>query len=516
MLEEANKIQIPAMELARRPLVIGISIDSPNPAEIDDACSVRRTPAGGYELTVSIADPTALFLCDGATDMEARKRGRSFYRVDDTCLPMLPEPLVKLASLTPGNPKLALTVVMTFDEKGKRLETEVCETVFINHRAMDFSEAGRIAQKGCPDDPLVDETLRCGGTLARLLKSRRKDLLPEGYAPWDNGEPHKIAKPVSGEEALGSLMVQEFMLVTNTAIAEFMDGKMPLLFRCHGVKAGMPARDVMRAELQRLFGCKGFKNIEKTLGVWVDRACYSTNNDGHIGLGLERYAHATSPLRRYADMVVHRFLRILLRGGEIPKEEQMGVTQHLESIAKAISVTPSEKEGIEEGFPAVLSPETLKSMRRKEFGKLLNFAVKYETSALPILLEAAKIRKLAPIHLARIMQKCFRNKIIADFLHAYFAQYNETYEYIETLRQLCQLNGWDEPTCIEKKENIAKRGELPIDGWAFKVFINGKSRRAKVEIFPNATKEQAKNKAAFFFLWDYIRGQFGNIAKDCA
>ncbi len=482
VLEDAKRLDIPPAELERRPLEFGISVDSCDPHEIDDAFSAWETP-DGYEAAVSIADVTALFPCDGSIDLEAQRRGRSLYGTDEAYIPMLPEPLVELASLTPGDSRLALTVIMTFDRSGRKLGTEVRETVFVNHQALDFREAGKIAQGHCTNDPLVDESLRCGGEIARLLRSRRNALLPEGFGPLDNGGPHELARPLSREEASGALIIQELMIATNTAIAEFMDGKISLLFRCHKLRNGELNREEIRTKLQNLSDAGETEEIARQIGDWFERAAYSAKNEGHAGLNEKYYTHATSPLRRYADMVNHRLLRILLRGVSFSDEEQAEINQYLDPIAKAISVDSRWAERI--------------------FIEL--------TGGIDDAVSAA----------AHLIQSAFDDPARMPSIRERFARCDKNGQYVETLRQLCKLSGWElsgwgEPTYIEKKENLANHGGLPIDRWEFTVLINGRHYSAKVRILPNETKELAKNRAAFYFLWDYINGKFGNIAKNHA
>jgi len=519
VLGEISRLTIPAVELRRRPLTVGLTVDSRNPHERDDAFSVQKI-ARNYLVAVSIADVTALLCCDGPTDLEARRRGSSIY-AGSLYIPMFPEQLIELASLIPGVPRLTWTVVMTFNEKGKRLGTQVHESVFVNRWAMDFEEAGRIVLgQESVAVPLIAESLYYGRELAQLLRERRKPLLEHDSGLLDNSGFHKGEEPLTEEGVIGSLIVEELMVATNTAIAELMIGKSPLLWRCHGLKGREVERGQMKVEIQELSASSDETRFQALLEQRFSPAYYSTKCRGHLGLGLDEYTHFTSPIRRYPDLVVQRLLRVLLRKGSFRGHEQREINQVLDPLAYYLSWYPQHAKriaadvaGMPRPFAAMLENSEkmtfarLCSLKSKVFERLLKLAVNSNLAGLPLFLLALKKRGFTPAsHLAFLFQKSFADQQIQDFVLSLFEKYESEHDYIDLLNNLAVLERWEGLTYLERAWPPTRGIRLPrYRGW-FRASVKGKFLGVEPRGAPSGARKRVKEKAAFAFLKAYLIG----------
>ncbi|MEE2735069.1 MAG: VacB/RNase II family 3'-5' exoribonuclease [Verrucomicrobiota bacterium] len=316
-----------------------ITIDPADARDFDDAIWLREHEQG-WELAVHIADVAHYVKPGTALDREARKRGNSTYLVDRV-LPMLPEALSNgICSLVPGEDRLTCCVVMGFDGKGKMTQVRFEKAVIRSKFRLTYEEAQNMLEgKGDVDDPSRCEiagTLRECWKLAKLLRQRRfvqgaLDLefpeirveldesgRPAGYRREDYNESHQL--------------IEEFMLAANEAVARAVkNAGRPGIYRVHEE----PDHDKLFefAELARAHGyepgdlvnkkhiqsllreCRGQPEehaIKVGLLKSLKRASYREEPLGHYGLSKTDYCHFTSPIRRYADLIMHRALEPLL------------------------------------------------------------------------------------------------------------------------------------------------------------------------------------------------------------
>lgn len=338
VVEEARAIskRIPESEIAlredwRNRLVF--TIDPEDARDFDDAISVRSLEGGGWELAVHIADVSTYVKPGSAMDKEAQIRGNSTY-LPHRVIPMLPEELSNgICSLLPLEDRLTRCVVMEFDSTGKRGKTRFITAVIHSKARLTYEEAmeyidGKPAEKGDP----VPERIREAWDLACLLRKKRflrggLDLdFPEIRVKLDEtGRPVDLV--VSQYDASHQL-IEECMLVTNEAVAEELRKRGgPSIYRVHEDPAEerlLEFREVVRAagfkvgdlsdraEAQRLLDKAKGHPAEQAIKIGflksLKRADYRTEPVGHYGLAKRDYTHFTSPIRRYADLVVHRAL----------------------------------------------------------------------------------------------------------------------------------------------------------------------------------------------------------------
>jgi ribonuclease R len=333
-----------------------VTIDPDDARDFDDAIHVERTQDGGWRLGVHIADVAAYVTPGTALDREALKRGNSVY-LPDRVIPMLPERLSNgVCSLNPGVDRLTHSVFIQFNKDGRPKSSRFARTVIRSARRLTYREAFAILQ--APAKDALGERIHVAWELASLLRKKRfeqgsLDLdFPEVKVRLDQEGKPILLERIENDES--HQMVEEFMLAANETVARELKNKtMPTIYRVHEnpdpdklaeyreliLSFGYKVGDLtQRAELQRLLASLRGKPEEQALKIGLlkslKRARYATQPLGHYGLAKKNYTHFTSPIRRYADLVVHRGL------AELSQNRRSGTDLgQLASIADHISIT---------------------------------------------------------------------------------------------------------------------------------------------------------------------------------
>jgi ribonuclease R len=308
-----------------------VTIDPDDARDFDDAVNVDQlSDGGGWRLGVHIADVSAYVKPGSALDREALHRGNSVY-LPDRVIPMLPERLSNgVCSLNPGVDRLTHSVFIHFGKDGRAENVRFAKTVIRSARRLTYREAFAILQS--PPNDQLSERLHVAWQLASLLRRKRfqhgsLDLdFPEVKVRLDeNGKPILLER-IENDES--HQLVEEFMLAANEAVArELKNRSIPTIYRVHenpDPEKLTEFREVVlsfnyrvgdlthRAELQRLLASLNGKPEEQALKIALlkslKRARYLPQPLGHYGLAKNNYTHFTSPIRRYADLVVHRTL----------------------------------------------------------------------------------------------------------------------------------------------------------------------------------------------------------------
>ena len=369
-LAEADAAKEPDLkrreDLRHLPLV---TIDPVDARDHDDAVWAEADPdprnRGGFVVIVAIADVAAYVKPGSALDKEARKRGNSVY-FPDRVVPMLPERISNdLCSLKEGEARACLAVRMVFDRDGRKLDHRFARGVMRSAASLTYEQA-QAAIDGRTDEttaPLLDTVLRpLWGAYACLAIARNErgplDLdLPERKILLDDSG--RVRAVVSPPRLDAHRLIEEFMIAANVAAAETLEAKRsPLIYRVHDAPSKekllalgdflatigqkLPKSGVIKpAHFNRILADTRATPTAELVGEVVLRsqaqAEYNPGNFGHFGLNLRRYAHFTSPIRRYADLIVHRALvRALGFGNDGLTDAEVG---ELEEIAQAISDT---------------------------------------------------------------------------------------------------------------------------------------------------------------------------------
>ena len=307
-----------------------VTIDPDDARDFDDAINVERIPGGGWTLGVHIADVAAYVKPGSALDREAYKRGNSVY-LPDRVIPMLPERLSNgVCSLNPAVNRLTHSAFIQFTKDGRTKSSRFARTVIRSARRLTYREAYAIL-RAAPNDQL-SERLHVAWELASLLRKKRfeqgsLDLdFPEVKVRLDGQGKPILLERIENDES--HQLVEEFMLAANEAVArELKNRSIPTVYRVHEnpepdklaeyrelvLSYNYKVGDLTnRAELQRLLASLAGKPEEQALKIGLlkslKRARYAAQPLGHFGLAKTNYTHFTSPIRRYADLIVHRAL----------------------------------------------------------------------------------------------------------------------------------------------------------------------------------------------------------------
>jgi ribonuclease R len=325
--EQIDSRQLEGREDLRNEFIV--TIDPDDARDFDDAIQVEKTNSG-WRLGVHIADVAAYVEPGSALDREARRRGNSVY-LPDRVIPMLPERLSNgVCSLKPGVDRLTHSVFIDFDKHGVAKSARFVRSAIRSAHRLTYKQAYAIL-KSPPRDRL-GERLHLAWELAALLRRKRfergaLDLdFPEVKVWVDkNGRPVRLER-VENDES--HQLIEEFMLAANEAVARQLKKRaIPTVYRVHEnpdpeklaeyrefvLSFNYRVGDLThRVELQRLLASIRGKPEEQALKIALlkslKRARYSPQPLGHYGLAKANYLHFTSPIRRYADLVVHRAL----------------------------------------------------------------------------------------------------------------------------------------------------------------------------------------------------------------
>ena len=308
-----------------------MTIDPDDAKDFDDAIFLRRDGARQWRLWVHIADVSHYVRTGGALDEEARRRGNSTYLVDRV-IPMLPEALSnEICSLKPGVDRLTKCVEFLLSNEGRVLETKFYPAVIRSKRRLTYKETLAVLQQPAPGDPVGQMLHQAHGLAQQIRRERFRagslalDFPETKIRLDDHGRVLRIEKI---ENDVSHQLVEEFMLLANEAVAgRLMALRRPAVYRVHEPPAEMRLeeyrQDVLshnipcghlshRPEVQKLLQRLDGLPIGPALKIGflksLMRARYAVEPLGHYGLCKAKYTHFTSPIRRYADLLVHRAL----------------------------------------------------------------------------------------------------------------------------------------------------------------------------------------------------------------
>ncbi len=332
------------VDLRNTPLV---TIDGEDAKDFDDAVFCEKKKGGGWRLLVAIADVSHYVHPGDALDVEAQRRGNSVY-FPEHVVPMLPESLSNgLCSLNPHVDRLAMVCEMSVSKAGKVSRFSFFEAVICSHARFTYTKVGKILQEADSDE-------------GKALREQYKSLVPHledlydlyhalrtqrderGAIDFDTvetrivfGADRKIEKIVPTHRNDAHRIIEECMLAANVSAAKLLQKyKLPTLYRIHeGPKEekleklrtflkelnipfearSNPTPSDYQAVLAKIQGRPDYDMIQTVMLRSMNQAVYSPENVGHFGLAYTAYAHFTSPIRRYPDLLVHRALRYFIR-----------------------------------------------------------------------------------------------------------------------------------------------------------------------------------------------------------
>ena len=380
--------------------VFTLTIDPLDARDFDDAISVQKCRDGLWEIGVHIADVSHYVRSGTVLDREANKRGNSTYLVGEV-VPMLPHRLSNgICSLVEGEERLVKSVFFTFSENGKVMSSKISESVILSDKRLTYEQAALFLNQddlvkicsakpppsrysGNPGKPLnqldnkflseLQKNIRLIGSIATKLRENR---MSNGALDLESsevkilvdkkGQPEQILQT---ESDLSHHMIEEFMLLANETVAKQLKKlKLPGIYRVHpdpdpenleelrgflkvfGISCGELTG---RKEVSKMLNAVNKHPISQVLKIKflrsLKQACYRSTPDGHYGLAKMDYLHFTSPIRRYADLVVHRSVENMLGKSKRKKTD----FAKIENTAKHLSRTErnsvdAERESIKD------------------------------------------------------------------------------------------------------------------------------------------------------------------------
>lgn len=381
VLEDARKINttISKEEISKRrdlrnlPI---ITIDGDDAKDLDDAVYVEKLKNGNYRLIVSIAD-VSFYISEGSPlDIEAYKRGNSVYLVDRV-LPMFPQEISNgICSLNPNEDKLTFTCEMEIDKNGKTISYDTYKSVIKTAYRMTYTNVNKMIagdewalKEYAPIKDMVMEMLELS-KLIREVKHKRGSIdfdIPEiKLVLNEKGKVDYIKRRERGES---EKIIEDFMIVANEAVAEKLFWlEIPSVYRTHE-KPDMERIRTLNETLAKFkyrihsldeIHPKQFQQIiedskerginlivHKMILMALKQAKYTMDNFGHFGLASSYYTHFTSPIRRYADLTVHRILNSVLHGYPSKKTVAKNI-EELPEVCSHISKTERAAMKVEE------------------------------------------------------------------------------------------------------------------------------------------------------------------------
>lgn len=326
-----------------------ITIDGDDSKDFDDAVSIKKLDNGNFYLGVHIADVSHYVQYNTALDSEAFRRGNSIYLVDRV-IPMLPEKLSNgICSLNPQVDRLVLSCLMEIDKEGQVLDYKIVEGIICSTERMTYNNVNKILTD--KDEELIKkyshiyDMLLNMEELANILIRNRKN---RGCIDFDSNE-CKIILDENGfpcdikqyDRNIATELIEEFMVLCNNVVATHVIKmqNIPFIYRCHDIPCAEKQEKLRRllsifnysvydftpkSLHEILIQCEGKPEemyINKMMLRCMEKAKYTDNNIGHYGLCLDNYSHFTSPIRRYADLQIHRIIKYLLHNQDKKAEK---------------------------------------------------------------------------------------------------------------------------------------------------------------------------------------------------
>ena len=368
--EIANRVKtVPSYGRKDYRALMTVTIDGLDSKDFDDAISVRKLDNGNYELLVHIADVAEYVREGSALDKEALSRGNSVY-LPDRVIPMLPERLSNgECSLNPDVERLTISCAMEIDDEGHVINYDISESIIKSNYRLIYDDVSDMLENNNEEQinkyfdayPMLTDA----SELYHILSRRRKrdgsldfDLPESRIILNEDGEPIDV---ILSDRRVANRLIEEFMLAANRTVAEhYFWAKKPFVYRVHEKPDTIKMMELKEFLMNLGFCLNGKSDSIKTKELsniltmldgkpeealvsrvmirTMQKAYYSSECLGHYGLAFKYYCHFTSPIRRYADLLVHRTIKNQIHAGEFISNGT-GYNAFLEDACKHISET---------------------------------------------------------------------------------------------------------------------------------------------------------------------------------
>lgn len=382
--------------------IFTVTIDGENAKDFDDAISISKEDDGRYKLLVHIADVTNYVKEGSPIDKEAYKRGNSVYLLDRV-IPMLPEKLSNgLCSLKPGEIRLSHSVEMTIDDRGEVKDYHFYKSFIKSNRRLVYDKVSDFLENEIPmGDDFLEEQITHMEELRQILHEKRVRRgaldfnIPESEFDLDSNG--RISAIFPRERRIADSIIEEFMIVCNETVSEhFGYMEYPFLYRVHEEPAldkvetfknltaplgyTIKGKDIHAKDFQALLNEVKDKPEERLISTLLLRtmkkARYSADRQKHFGLASEFYSHFTAPIRRYADLVIHRIFEAAVNN-KLPMENFQRDYDYLTEVALHVSETEREAEEAERAVEDYMKTEYMKELTGRNFKGIISSLTSY-------------------------------------------------------------------------------------------------------------------------------------------
>lgn len=361
-LEEAENIKQDDIKLGKRTDLRDkkmITIDGADAKDLDDAVYLEINEKGNRVLYVSIADVSYYVTPGTALDKEAYQRGTSVYLVDRV-VPMIPHHISNgICSLLPNVDRLTQTCKMEFDNKGNVIDYQIFESIINSKYRLTYDEVNQVFDNNQETKEKYHEIVKMLEDMLGLSLQLRALKTKRGMLDFEVPEP-KIEVDKNGkvidihlrERFDAEKLIEDFMIIANETVAQHIFWlELPFLYRVHESPNPEKVRDFLKFASIFNLKLKGSlehitsKDIQRLLDqinedhtLWfldgillrtMAKAVYQRECIGHFGLASKYYTHFTSPIRRYPDLIVHRYLRKYLYEKDLPKNKEYSKLEQL-------------------------------------------------------------------------------------------------------------------------------------------------------------------------------------------
>ena len=381
------------VDLRKHPFV---TIDGESAKDFDDAVFIEPQTAGGWRMLVAIADVSHYVYPNDELDREARRRGNSVY-LPDRVVPMLPEDLSNgICSLKPNLDRLVMVCEMQLSATGKTEAFKFYEAVIRSAGRLTYSETVSVCrgEKLRDRSPVINASLSSFYKAFCVVRQQREQrgaldfTSRETTVKVHNGEPTEVVAVRQNE---AHQMIEEAMILANVCAAQHLEkNNLNPLYRVH-TSPRPEALKVLQSVLQQCHICKfdleecnsqeiqhllnELRRLSKDSWIWelqvlraMHQARYSFLKNQHFGLALTEYAHFTSPIRRYADLHLHRLIKTTLKA----KKEKLQRDPEIAYLGEDLSDCERRATSVSRKVDLWLKCRLLKKMSGKTFGGVIS------------------------------------------------------------------------------------------------------------------------------------------------
>ncbi len=354
-----------------------ITIDPPDAKDFDDAISLETDGDGNRVLGVHIADVSTFIKEDSPLDIEARKRGNSVYLPRRT-IPMLPEVLSNgICSLQPDQKRFTKSVYITYDDDGEVVGRRFANSLICSSKRLTYQQADKILKGKHSNKNIPKKVVTLLKGMEKLASAIEKRRYRNGMLHLDMVETElifdkagRVVDAAPADDSYPHTIIEMFMVEANEAVASVLDRKnISLMRRVHpepnalnlenlayvlkSMGIAIP-KNASRFVLQDVLEAVRGKDIGFAVNMLVlrsfEKAVYSPANMGHYALASRHYCHFTSPIRRYADLIVHRRLASLMANRRPSSQDELDLVE----VGGHISFTEQRAADAEEELKTVL------------------------------------------------------------------------------------------------------------------------------------------------------------------